>query len=117
MLYDYRCDKCEHFLEDVYQSIQDNPLTLCPNCGKDSLERVIYGGIGHFVKDVKTIGQLADSNWNKLGHYKKSEVEENSKKKRQGETSAFSAHTPASKTEINKMTNEQKQKYIITGEK
>lgn len=111
MLYDYECESCNYFMADVYQSINDDSLEECPRCHKNFLQRVIYGGLGHFVKDVQTIGQLADKNWNSLGHYKKSELEQKSKEQQQP------SYSSASNKEINKMTKEQKTRYIITGEK
>lgn len=117
MLYDYGCESCNYAMTDVYQSIKEEPLVKCPRCGENTLHRIIYGGLGHFVKDTKTIGQLADKNWSKLGHYKKSELEQESKEKRQESSSVFSSTGNASSKEINKMTNQQKTKYIITGEK
>jgi putative FmdB family regulatory protein len=117
MLYDYKCDNCSHELIDVYQSIHDEALVKCPNCGKDSLIRVIYGGVGSFMKDVKTIGQLADSNWGKMGHYQKSELEAKRKQNQTKEESAFSFAGNATKKEINKMSAEQQKKYIMTGDK
>jgi sarcosine oxidase delta subunit len=102
---------------DVYQSINDDALVKCPRCGKDSLYRMIYGGLGHFVKDAKTIGQIADKNWSQFGHYQKSELEQKSKEKKQESSSSFSSAGTASNKEINKMSAEQKKKYIITGEK
>lgn len=116
MLYDYKCDNCEHELKDVQQSIKDEALVLCPNCGKEALYRVIYGGLGSFMKDAKTIGQLADRNWSKMGSYQRSELEAKNKPKN-NEESNFSNFGKATKKEINKMTPEQKKKYIITGEK
>lgn len=117
MLYDYGCKSCNYVMTDVYQSIKDDPLVKCPRCGKDSLYRMIYGGLGHFVKDTKTIGQLADKNWSNLGHYNKSELEQQSKEKKQESASSIPSAGSASSKEINKMTQEQKTKYIITGEK
>jgi len=102
---------------DVYQSIKDDALTTCPQCTEESLERIIYGGVAHFVKDVKTVGQIADKNWNNLGHYKRTELEAKQKEKGQEQSSAFSFAGQASKKEINKMTEKQREKYIITGEK
>jgi hypothetical protein len=103
-------------MKDVYQSIKDDSLVTCPSCGKDSLRRVIYGGIASFMKEPKTIGSLADRNWSKKGHYEKSEIEAKSKKSID-KTSHFSSFGSASKKDINKMTEEQKTKYIMTGEK
>lgn len=117
MLYDYKCNECYHELIDVHQSIHDKSLVQCPNCGKDGLARVIYGGVGCFVKDVKTVGQLADRNWNRMGTYQKSEIEakNNEKKPKQEQSLSFAGN--ATKKEINKMSESQKQKYIMTGDK
>lgn len=109
MLYDYGCHECGETLKDVKQSIHDEALTLCPSCGKHSLERVPYGGLGSFMKHgSNTIGGQADKNWSKMGHYQKSEIE--SKNKSNSKTNQTSK-------EINKMTAKQKERYIITGEK
>jgi predicted nucleic acid-binding Zn ribbon protein len=102
-------------MKDVYQSIKDDAITLCPNCANETLRRVIYGGIGCFMKDTKTIGSLADKNWSSKGHYEKSEIEAKSLKKE--EKSPLASFGSASKKEINKMTDDQKTKYIMTGEK
>lgn len=117
MLYDYKCDNCSHELKDVYQSIKDEALTECPSCGKDTLCRVIYGGLGSFMKEAKTIGQLADRNWSKMGSYQKSEIEAEKKANKKEDKSPLSSFGTASRQEINKMNAEQKKKYIITGEK
>jgi putative FmdB family regulatory protein len=114
--YDYRCDNCSHELNDVFQSFKDDPLIQCPSCGQDSLVRVIYGGLGTFVKDVKTLGQLADKNWSSMGRYQKSEIEQSKKDKELANASPLSSFGKATRKEINKMTPEQTKKYIITGE-
>lgn len=114
--YDYKCDSCGHEINDIKQSFHDEPLSLCTECGKNSLCRVIYGGLATFVKDVKTIGQIADKNWKGMGHYKRSEIEQKRKEDSKNKESPLSSLGPASKKQINKMTPEQKKKYIITGE-
>ena len=111
MLYDYGCHSCGKTLEDIQQSIHDEALKRCPNCGQNSLERVPYGGLGAFVKDSKTIGQLADKNWSNLGSYQKSEIEEKNKTKNTNNTKQQERRV------INNMTEAQKTKYIMTGEK
>lgn len=111
MLYDYGCHECGETLKDVKQSIHDEALTKCPSCGKNSLERVPYGGLGSFMKNSSnTIGGQADKNWSKMGSYQKSEIL--AKKK------AEQPHDQAkdNRKKINNMTPEQKRKYIITGE-
>lgn len=114
--YDYLCESCGHEINDLYQSFSEDSLIKCPSCSQDSLGRVIYGGLGTFVKDVKTIGQLADRNWKSMGQYKKSEIEQQRKESNKSNESPLSSFGKASRSEINKMTQEQKKKYIITGE-
>ena len=111
MLYDYGCHNCGEVLEDIRQSIHDKALEKCPSCGKKSLERVPYGGLGAFVKDAKTIGQIADKNWSNMGSYRRSEVEAERKQ------NAESREKRKEIRQIASMTPEQKKKYIITGEK
>ena len=60
------CKNCGHELKDVLQSIKDDPLTFCEQCGEHSLSRVIFGGRAAFVENVSTIGQLADKNTKKI---------------------------------------------------
>lgn len=103
-------------MSDVYQSIKDDAFTHCPNCSKNTLRRVIYGGIASFMSEPKTIGGLADKNWSKKGHYEKSEIELKSKKTI-NDSSPFSSFGSATAKEINKMSDSQKTKYIMTGEK
>ncbi len=56
--YDYACDTCGHRF-DVFQSIKDEPLKNCVNCGS-SVRRVIgsgggiiFKGSGFYVNDYK----------------------------------------------------------------
>lgn len=111
MLYDYGCNNCGETLEDVKQSIHDEALIKCPSCGQDSLERVPYGGLGAFVKDAKTIGQIADKNWSNMGSYKRSEIEAKNK------TSTDANKKKEERKAIAKMNDKQRERYIITGEK
>ena len=114
--YDYLCESCGHEIKDIYQSFSEDSLKKCSSCGQDSLNRLIYGGLGTFVKDVKTIGQLADKNWQNMSQYKKSEIEQSRKEQSQANESPLNQFGSASRGQINKMTSEQKKKYIITGE-
>lgn len=47
--YDYECSKCGH-LFDAFQSMSDEPLVKCPSCGRNSLRRLIGGGLGVIFK-------------------------------------------------------------------
>ena len=42
--YEYECKSCGHSFE-AFQSMADDPLKTCPECGKE-IRRVINGGSG-----------------------------------------------------------------------
>ena len=46
--YEYKCKECEHSFE-VFQSIKDEPLSVCPECG-GSVRRILSGGAGVIFK-------------------------------------------------------------------
>ncbi|MDR2792746.1 MAG: zinc ribbon domain-containing protein [Treponema sp.] len=46
--YEYECNDCGHSFE-AFQSIRDEPLKICPQCGKD-IRRIITGGSGIIFK-------------------------------------------------------------------
>jgi putative FmdB family regulatory protein len=46
--YEYECKSCGHTF-DVFQSMNDEPLKTCPQCGKD-VRRLINGGSGVIFK-------------------------------------------------------------------
>src|ERR1044072_1966267 len=41
--YDYRCNACGHTFDEL-QSFSEPPLTKCPKCKKNKLERLFGGG-------------------------------------------------------------------------
>jgi len=47
--YDYQCNACGHQLE-IFQSMSDEPVRLCPECGKEELKRLVGGGLGVIFK-------------------------------------------------------------------
>ncbi len=58
--YDYRCDGCAHEFE-LFQSIKDDPLKKCPQCGKRRLRRLIgpggaimFKGSGFYLTDYRS---------------------------------------------------------------
>ena len=59
-LYQYECRNCEHELEEV-QGFNDSPLSKCPECNKETLFRVITGGLGFFTAN-RTVGAVCDKN-------------------------------------------------------
>ncbi len=132
-LYDYQCISCQNELRDVFQKMSENPLVKCPNCGKKKLERIIttapYGIVN---QDPKTLKHLADRNTQKMGHYEYEARCEEEKKKRQGYSKFKESGYDVVKPDYERpfwrdsdvidkslatMTPEQKQKYILKGEK
>jgi len=47
--YDYECTRCSHTF-DAFQNMSDEPLKKCPECGRNSLKRLIGGGMGIIFK-------------------------------------------------------------------
>jgi putative FmdB family regulatory protein len=58
-IYDYKCSNCGQELE-IIQKFSDKPKTLCPNCGEESLTKLISApsfrlkGGGWYETDFKT---------------------------------------------------------------
>jgi putative FmdB family regulatory protein len=58
-IYEYQCQSCG-FLFDELQSMKEEPLIKCPNCGKNELKKligsgssVIFKGSGFYQTDYK----------------------------------------------------------------
>ncbi len=47
--YEYKCSNCGFELEEL-QKMSDAPLTKCPKCGKDTLQKLIGSGGGLIFK-------------------------------------------------------------------
>lgn len=47
--YEYRCDECGHAFE-AFQRISDQPVRVCPECGKRKVRRLISSGGGIVFK-------------------------------------------------------------------
>ena len=47
--YSYICDACGHHF-DRFQSVSDDPVDTCPNCGVQRVRRLIRGGSGLIFK-------------------------------------------------------------------
>ena len=47
--YEYQCSSCGHEYE-MFQSITAKPVKKCPQCGKNSAERLIGAGSGIIFK-------------------------------------------------------------------
>jgi putative FmdB family regulatory protein len=60
--YDYQCKACGHTFEEL-QSFSEPPLTNCPKCKKNKLERlfggggaIIFKGSGFYETDYRRTG-------------------------------------------------------------
>jgi putative FmdB family regulatory protein len=47
--YEYKCRACDHRFE-AFQSITEEPVKVCPHCGKEEVERLISAGGGLIFK-------------------------------------------------------------------
>lgn len=64
MLYDYKCKNCEEEFE-IEHSIKDDPKTVCPSCGEETLVRLISAS--NFI--------LKGNGWYRDGYSSKPKVE------------------------------------------
>ncbi len=87
-IYDYECTACQHEFE-VIQKISESPLTACPECSQDTLQKKVsapsfrLSGSGWYETDFKNGSR-------------KNLVDNDASGKK--ETSDKSASTPAKKT-------------------
>lgn len=57
-IYEYECTNCHHHF-DVIQKINDEPISLCPNCSKNTAVKQVSAsgfqlkGTGWYVTDFK----------------------------------------------------------------
>lgn len=61
-IYEYECPSCHHQF-DVLQKIHDEPIKLCPKCGKNDAVRLVSAagfqlkGSGWYATDFKNKGK------------------------------------------------------------
>jgi putative FmdB family regulatory protein len=98
--YDYKCNACGHTFDEL-QSFSDPPLTKCPKCKKNKLERlfggggaIIFKGGGFYETDYRRAGETADKG---EGEAAKGETKE--AKETKAETPAASTDSTPAKTE------------------
>lgn len=110
--YDYECHSCGYKMLDVYQSFTSEALTLCTNCEKHSLYRIIHIPYVAIKGSPTTIGQLAEANSKKMG---KSQIEELTIKDKDGKKEALKEAKNEIRSKINSMSADQKRRYIEDG--
>jgi len=90
---------------------------ICPSCASRNIYRNYQeDNVYSTIKDIRTVGQLAEYNTKKMGsklneEYEKTKIPE---KKPWYQSEKYGK---ASKQQINKMTKEQKKDYILGGDK
>lgn len=112
MWYDYQCEDCNNKVIDVYQGILDRPDTKCQLCGSLNYHRVIYAPTVFVRGEPTTLGQLAESNSKKMG---KSKVEDLVGKDKSSKKTALKEARKELNSNLNKMTELQKKRYIENG--
>jgi hypothetical protein len=117
--YTLLCEKCKKHSE-LFCSISkyDKELksAICPYCSSAKLHRDYQAdNIYSTVKEIRTVGQLADYNTKKMGS-KLQEIEEQ-KPKQEKQWYQNPKYGSLTRKEINKLTPEQKKKYVLKGEK
>ena len=95
--YEYECKSCGHNF-DYFQGMKDEPLKVCPECGKE-LRRLINGGTGIIFKGG---GFYTTDNNSKSG---KSVTASTSKAKPGTETPAAESKKPAQETPKSETTS------------
>src|SRR6476661_9963072 len=93
--YDYECKACGHTFDEL-QSFSDPPLTKCPACKKNKLERlfggggaIIFKGTGFYETDYRRVGDA------KKDGEAKPDVKTDAKPETKSETPAAAAPAPA----------------------
>jgi putative FmdB family regulatory protein len=109
-IYHYKCSNCPEDFE-TFHSIKEPIRTACEICKNQTLQVVLDGAPVIINKEIKTIGQLAESNAKKLGRYGLEEkmAQDGTKEKLQNQEKMKEARKIAS------LSPEQKVKYIETG--
>lgn len=109
-IYHYRCKNCGDDFE-IQLSIKADKLVKCKECRTDSLDIVIDGPFEMAVKEVKTLGQLAEKNAKSMG-------KEQLQKKMETDGVLDTIKKKEKMKEMNKLASlspEKKIKYIETG--
>lgn len=127
----YRCEKCKKEFAIIAKKVEKPVNKRCPGC-KITMERQVLGQPLIFVsQDPTTLGGLAEKNTQKMGTYEledKRKAHEDSMYKgketllkeqgliSQGSTASERNKEAEELGKINRMTPEEKQKYVMTGE-
>lgn len=131
--YEYECQSCKHRYE-TQQRIIEKPIKKCPSCGKNTCERLLFEPVV-VSTGPQTLGTLAERNTRKMSkdelEFKRSNDKASNKKANEhlaqqmmpgskrvvGKEPFYKKNAKATTKEIQKMTPQQTQKYIMEGKK
>lgn len=65
----YVCENCEDRFAEIGKRNGYKFKKKCPSCKKLTLDSLIMGDVRAFVKEITTVGQLAEKDNKKLGKY------------------------------------------------
>jgi putative FmdB family regulatory protein len=110
--YDFECEPCAYYTE-IKQGPSEPSTQVCPLCKNETLMKVFITAPHISVRgEAKTIGQIADRNTKKMGTY---ELEHKNKANNM-DLHQKHKEVSAKRRKINKMTPEQKVKWIKDGD-
>ena len=113
-LYDFECEPCAFYTE-IRQAHDAPSVQKCPVCGEETLTKVFINAPHTFVRgDRKTIGQLAEHNWNQMGSYEKEDKK--IKDSVQDEVAKQKKETRAKHHKLTSMSKERQMKWIREGD-
>tara|TARA_R100001377_G_C3157547_1_gene98554 strand:- start:305 stop:646 length:342 start_codon:yes stop_codon:yes gene_type:complete len=111
-LYDFECKKCKYYGE-VRQAYDAASIIECPCCNEKTLRKVFINAPSISVRgEPNTIGQLADRNTSKMGHYEKQEKHDKDKPKNNSDAQ----QRRNLNRKVNSMTPVEKLKWIKEGD-
>ena len=91
-IYEYQCNNCDHTF-DLLQKMSDPPSSICPECEKDALVKLISApnfqlkGTGWYATDFKTKAKTPDkTSDNASGNASGNASDKSSEKKTQTKT-------------------------------
>ena len=112
-IYEYACASCDHHLEAL-QKISEDPLVFCPECGEESLKKMVSAaafvlkGSGWYETDFKNSGKEKPKDAKASGEQSASKTSSDTKSGEgaSGDTKSSDSKSTKSKSESSKHTSD-----------